>query len=912
MFVTFSCLVALAFGAPNPSRLNLSWNTFTPFDGKNYADAMPLGNGRVVALAWGNGTSGGVHFFVRSPQALHSDSQVFTIARVDVAVAPNLCATGPFWNQTLHLEDGSVTLLCGGASLADHALAMTVFVDASSDAVIVTAASRDGVTPFSLTATLNSVRPSARFSYALDFQCDRSSSGPDVYLALPAPAPPNHVALYHANDVAGGDTSLFNSTMHQQQLAPLLPLFTDPLDGRIFGAAMSGGAGADGSGAALNRVSATALASAAPAPAFALQVAVRVDPRAGGDAAGWATALAAALAAPVAPAARAAGNAAFWGAFWARSYVSVNSPDPAPPPPSPPPAVGALGHFPCGGDLRARQTVGYDPATGEVSLPLGLCVSMNSVQGSAVTAAPCGANTSAPWRLLPCAAKGCDPATEFLWEDPRAHPARWVAGFSGADCPWLISWTIDDPTGVEKNELFYFNSTDATLRTRCANCPGTCLTVNHTSPSPPAPPEESVLNTQYAYTRFINAVQGGGGVDAPIPFNGMLMMNQVGANGPSDVDYRQWGPNHWFQNTRFPYQTMLPAGDVEGMRVVLDWVSGFIPLASARTNLLLPGEAGIFFTETVTSFGLYQGGEYGCDAAKNRPAAYPEWLEGPGGEGGWVRYDFGGNGLAEAGLMAIDYFWHTLDLENSARYIPFATAYADFYGSHYPNRTADGKLMIWPSQVLESWWCEWPGSPGVNWDPTKCSQNDLPNVAALRSLVLRLLQLPGALLTPAQRTRYQALAAILPDLPLDADGTYGVAMRVSEDAGHNSEGPWLYATHPFRLNTVGAAVASTAVDLSASRATYRKQGWFQSNQGWSYGTINTALLGYSAQAYAMVLDRARQAPPGGYRCMCKRIKNHATKKTNPTPADTLHPPNPLCSSRLRAALPGLRALRGPL
>jgi hypothetical protein len=47
-----------------------------------------------------------------------------------------------------------------------------------------------------------------------------------------------------------------------------------------------------------------------------------------------------------------------------------------------------------------------------------------------------------------------------------------------------------------------------------------------------------------------------------------------------------------------------------------------VPTSSSSTQLLLPGEAGIFFTETVTSFGLYQGGEYGCDAATKRPAGY--------------------------------------------------------------------------------------------------------------------------------------------------------------------------------------------------------------------------------------------------------------------------------------------------
>ena len=88
-----------------------------------------------------------------------------------------------------------------------------------------------------------------------------------------------------------------------------------------------------------------------------------------------------------------------------------------------------------------------------------------------------------------------------------------------------------------------------------------------------------------------------------------------------------------------PYQTFLAQGDTEGMEVVLNWATGFIPLASARAQLL--GKKGIFFTETVDAFGLYQGTEYGC-APEQRPAGYPVWLEGPGSEGGWVRWDFGG------------------------------------------------------------------------------------------------------------------------------------------------------------------------------------------------------------------------------------------------------------------------------
>jgi hypothetical protein len=43
-----------AAAAPPASAHDVTFDSPTPFDGKNYADAMPLGNGRVAALAWGN------------------------------------------------------------------------------------------------------------------------------------------------------------------------------------------------------------------------------------------------------------------------------------------------------------------------------------------------------------------------------------------------------------------------------------------------------------------------------------------------------------------------------------------------------------------------------------------------------------------------------------------------------------------------------------------------------------------------------------------------------------------------------------------------------------------------------------------------------------------------------------------
>lgn len=295
------------------------------------------------------------------------------------------------------------------------------------------------------------------------------------------------------------------------------------------------------------------------------------------------------------------------------------------------------------------------------------------------------------------------------------------------------------------------------------------------------------------------------------------------------------------------------------MSVVLDWVSGMLPLIQARSQLLL-GFGSFFMTETEDQFGLYQGYEYGCSAATERPPGYPIWLEGPGDEGGWVRYDFGGNGVGlEAGLMAIDYCIRTLDATACAKYVPIATFSLDFYIYHYKNLTSDGKFLIWPTQVLESYWCEWPG-----WN--NCCENDLPQLSGVTSLVGALLDvLPTQYLTAEQRARYTNLRSILPGLPLTADGTQYAPAWVLSSGSHNAEVPELFASHPFRLNTVGRAFVDESVNLTISRTTWKALPLAQSNTGWYYGIMDASYLGLADEAFAMAIDRANQPPPAGYR-----------------------------------------------
>ncbi len=693
--------LAAAPPAPDVAAYDVAWSSPSAArDGGPFEDGMPLGNGATVVLAWANTTAGGLSFYVRHPHAQHTDSTDFTLARVTVALVPNPFLGSSYFNQTHHLEDGSVTVLAGGSGFSAPAAVLRIFVDALSDTVVVTAAAGDGATPFALAVLVDSVRP-APGNYSQPFYCFRSSFRPDVAGPLDAGAPPGSVALRHENCVACGDPDLFAFSVQQQGLAPALPspLPRSPLDGRVFGVGAFGGAGADGRGAPLARNAAgTALASAAPAPAFVLTLCVRVADEAPAQ---WEAGLAAQLvaAAAAAPAARAAASAAWWAAFWGRSWVAL--------------------------------------------------------------------------------------------------------------------------------------------------------------PGLPAGSNASQVAPQYARTRFIQAAQSRN-VKVPIKFNGMLYTTAGGEKGPLDVDARDWGPDNWWQNTRLPYGAMLAAGDYDTLAVVLEWASAFLPLARARTQLLLPGVEGAFFTEIVNAFGLYQGKMYAGPEC-NRTAGYPPWLA----EGGWVRWDFSGNALGpEAGMMAMDLFLHTGNLSQAQQYVPIATSALDFIATFYKNRSADGKMLIWPTQVLESWWCEWPG-----W--SNCPENDMPTVAAATALAARLLALPpeSGLVSPAQRAAYAALAAILPALPA-ANGTWQSADVLSTDGPEHREVPQLFPAHPFRLVTAGRAAldAASAPALATGQRTFNASQNAHKNIGWYYGGIDAALLGLAGEAWAMLVDRATNSPPqAGYR-----------------------------------------------
>ena len=136
-------------------------------------------------------------------------------------------------------------------------------------------------------------------------------------------------------------------------------------------------------------------------------------------------------------------------------------------------------------------------------------------------------------------------------------------------------------------------------------------------------------------------------------------------------------------------------------------------------------------------------------------------------------------------------------------------------------------MRIFPSQALETFQCPLEAGMNETWrdgawtgglNDANCVLNDAPTVAALRSLLEKVLVLPSVFATAQQRASWQAYLNALPPLPTK-NGVlqpYENTVTFPPKAG-NSETPQLYSVHPYRLFSVGRAHGTTPVDLARMR-----------------------------------------------------------------------------------------------
>lgn len=338
------------------------------------------------------------------------------------------------------------------------------------------------------------------------------------------------------------------------------------------------------------------------------------------------------------------------------------------------------------------------------------------------------------------------------------------------------------------------------------------------------------LTEAYQLQRWVQ--QCGGGGPYPIKFNGSIFTVEPAAIGgqPWNADWRRWGGDYWWQNTRLPYHAMLSCGDFEQMQPLFETYRAMLPLCRERARHY-HGASGAYFPETVTHFGAYSNGDYGW----NRDGHAPNEVLCPWWQWAWNQ------GLELVALMLDRNAHAPSEWFANERIVPMARDVLAYFDTRF-SRDEHGKLVITPTQALETHW------HGVT--------NDMPCVAGLRDVCARLLALPASIGTAQDRALWQRMLDAAPELPTElVDGRRRLAPAAQYDKSRqNCETPELYAVWPFRLTGPGRALEAEA------RAAYElRHDRFES--GWPQDGTDAALLGLTDEARRILVAKLANSHP---------------------------------------------------
>ena len=338
--------------------------------------------------------------------------------------------------------------------------------------------------------------------------------------------------------------------------------------------------------------------------------------------------------------------------------------------------------------------------------------------------------------------------------------------------------------------------------------------------------ENDAIKVTRAYTlqHFITECAGRG--KYPIKFNGSIFtVNHP--DKPGGADYRRWGPAYWWQNTRLPYISMCANGDFEMMHPLFKmYVDDLQDFFKKRTKRYL-GHDGLYITEELYFWGAIPLATYGWDSTfierkdKLQVSGYHKYE--------WV------SGL-ELLYMMLDYYEYTEDKEFlTKKVIPFANEVLLFFDQQYKT-DENGKLIMNPSQALETWW--------------DCT-NPMPELAGLYADTERLLNLDPSLTSQSDREFWKQLHKKLPPIPLrEVDGQKMLAPAEKYDDHKNVERPEMYAVFPFRLYAIGKP------NLEYAKRAMENH-WEVAHLGWSQDDIFYAYMGETEKAKNAIVERAK-------------------------------------------------------
>lgn len=303
----------------------------------------------------------------------------------------------------------------------------------------------------------------------------------------------------------------------------------------------------------------------------------------------------------------------------------------------------------------------------------------------------------------------------------------------------------------------------------------------------------------YILQRFVTACAGRGAY--PIKFNGSIFVVDNPEKG-ENADFRSWGGQYWFQNTRAMYWPRLMAGDFDIMQPLFNMYANILP-ANAEQVKGFYKHSGAYFAETAPFWGGLN-------------------FMGPDVKANYTNHYF--TPILELSMMMLDYYEYTGDTRFAKeKLVPVATSGLEFFDKHFP-RDSSGKLLLDPDNSIEMFWKV---------------HNPAPDIAGLHAVLSRMLQLPATLADAQTKAAWQKLYNELPPLPMaESNGKTLLLPYTGPQTAKsfNSENPELYSIFPFRIYGMGKPGLDVAINTFNARKQRTKGCWVQD-------PIQAAMLG---------------------------------------------------------------------
>lgn len=301
-------------------------------------------------------------------------------------------------------------------------------------------------------------------------------------------------------------------------------------------------------------------------------------------------------------------------------------------------------------------------------------------------------------------------------------------------------------------------------------------------------------------------------------------------------DHRNWGGGTFTaQNQRLLYWPMLKSGDFDMMPSQFNFYNRILPVGQLRCQTYF-GHKGAFFGEHVENFGLTCAGQY---IWKNVPGIQEGVEQNP-----WIEREW--ETSLETCLMILD--CQRFTGQDITKYMPLIENCVDFFFEHYIQEgqrnsyyalSGDHHIIIYPGTALETY---------------KCTYNSSCTIAALQTLVSRILQLPKGYLSDKETAYWKNRLSMVPPIPFRyVDGHKTIAPAVAWSRIYNIELPQLYPVFPYGIYGIGKPDLDVAINTWKYGTDIKQQ---KNNYiSWHQDAIFCARLGLTDEAKNVTIKK---------------------------------------------------------